>query len=287
MSINQSQVDHILSSASADDPEVKLQNLQDEVDLLKKSVKRLLIDIRERMNELENPFILASAASTPSIIQPVPAPAPEPSLEEEKVTQAKEPVADIPVSSQVDSHATPEKSVSGNPSVIHNPYDIPSYQQLMSDEAMLKNLQQKLAGLQPETDKPREEKLHLQKLHQLFEWTNRMVKKYGHDRLEIMMQSYRTMGYIEEDAFDQVIEIARLMPESLGECHEIGSKEFVSELYILNRILSPNDASLDREMIEVLMAMHNATDLQKEATSDREGKTTASTEDWIKMLDRI
>jgi len=60
MAINQSQVDHILSSSSADDPEAKLQALQDEVDLLKKSIKRLLIDIRERMNEMENPFIVAS-----------------------------------------------------------------------------------------------------------------------------------------------------------------------------------------------------------------------------------
>ena len=157
----------------------------------------------------------------------------------------------------------------------------------MADEAILKNLQQKIGGVQVPPEKPPEGKLHLQKLHQLFEWTNRMVKKYGHDRLEIMMQSYRTMGYIEEDAYSQVIEIARLMPESLGECHEIGSKEFVSELYILNRILTPNDASLDRDMIEVLMAMHNAPDIQKETTSDRDGKTGASTEDWIKMLDRI
>ncbi|MFA5395781.1 MAG: hypothetical protein WC346_07205, partial [Methanogenium sp.] len=63
MAVNQSQVDHIISSASADDPEVRLQSLQDEVDLLKKSIKRLLIDIRERMNELENPFIVASMQS--------------------------------------------------------------------------------------------------------------------------------------------------------------------------------------------------------------------------------
>ena len=60
MAVNQSQVDHILSTASADDPEVKLQNLQDEVDLLKKSVKKLLIDLRERMNEMDNPFIISS-----------------------------------------------------------------------------------------------------------------------------------------------------------------------------------------------------------------------------------
>ena len=94
MSINQSQVDHIISSASVDDPEVKLQNLQDEVDLLKKSVKKLLIDIRERMNELENPFILASAASSPPSANP--APAAQSSHEEEKPSLQKEHVPEAP-----------------------------------------------------------------------------------------------------------------------------------------------------------------------------------------------
>ena len=60
MAINQAQVDHIISTASADDPEVRMQRLQDDVDLIKKSIKKLLIDIRDRMNELENPFVLGS-----------------------------------------------------------------------------------------------------------------------------------------------------------------------------------------------------------------------------------
>ena len=61
MAVNQSQVDHIITAASEDDPEVKLQNLEREVDLIKTSIKRLLMDIRERMNELENPFTLAAS----------------------------------------------------------------------------------------------------------------------------------------------------------------------------------------------------------------------------------
>src|SRR5271169_5241371 len=61
MAVNQSQVDHIITAASEDDPEVKLQNLEREVDLIKTSIKRLLMDIRERMNELENPFTLTAA----------------------------------------------------------------------------------------------------------------------------------------------------------------------------------------------------------------------------------
>ncbi len=62
MAVNQSQVDHIITAASEDDPEVKLQNLEREVDLIKTSIKRLLMDIRERMNELENPFTLTAVA---------------------------------------------------------------------------------------------------------------------------------------------------------------------------------------------------------------------------------
>src|SRR5512136_3019355 len=64
MAVNQSQVDHIITAASEDDPEVKLQNLEREVDLIKTSIKRLLIDIRERMNELENPFTLVTTGTS-------------------------------------------------------------------------------------------------------------------------------------------------------------------------------------------------------------------------------
>ena len=63
MAVNQAQVDHIITAASEDDPEVKLQNLEREVDLIKTSIKRLLMDIRERMNELENPFTLTAPAA--------------------------------------------------------------------------------------------------------------------------------------------------------------------------------------------------------------------------------
>ena len=66
MAVNQSQVDHIITAASEDNPEVKLQNLEREVDLIKTSIKRLLMDIRERMNELENPFTLAATGTSRS-----------------------------------------------------------------------------------------------------------------------------------------------------------------------------------------------------------------------------
>ena len=100
---------------------------------------------------------------------------------------------------------------------------------------------------------PVNEKLRLQKVYKLFKWTNQSVKKFGHDRLEIMLESYRAMGYITKESCDEIREISRLMPANLGEEHEVGPDEFVAELYALNRILAPSDTSLDRDMIEVMM----------------------------------
>ncbi|WAI01046.1 FlaD/FlaE family flagellar protein [Methanogenium organophilum] len=287
MAINQSQVDHIINSASADDPEVKLQNLQDEVDLLKKSIKKLLIDIRERMNELENPFIVASMQ------QELP----------RSVSSPEVPTDDLQEEVQIPEQTTMQPSPaeeSGTQSV-HEPLNTgslqqpaslvserspsPEFSQLSKDESLLLSLHQKMEELSPAEKNAAPEKVRLQKLHRLFEWTNKMVKKYGHDRLEIMIESYRTMGYISEDSYQQVNDIARLMPESLGESHEISSDEFVSELYVLNRILSPRDSSLDRDMIEVLMDMR-AGQVSPEETPGKT-KNKMAKDEWIDMLDRI
>ena len=97
------------------------------------------------------------------------------------------------------------------------------------------------------------EKLRLRKVHRLFGWTSKIINRYGHDRLEILLQSYVSMSYLTDEMAGQIREIGRLLPASLGELHVIGPDEFVSELYILNRILDPKDNTLDEDMIEVLM----------------------------------
>ena len=46
-----------VAAPSAGDTDVKLLKLQDEMDLVKTSIKKLLIDIRDRLNEKDNPFL--------------------------------------------------------------------------------------------------------------------------------------------------------------------------------------------------------------------------------------
>ncbi|MBP2132976.1 hypothetical protein J2128_000897 [Methanomicrobium sp. W14] len=280
MAINQSQVDHIISAASADDPEVKLQNLQDEVDLLKKSVKKLLIDLRERLNETENPFIVSNSlpqAGLPPVLS-------EEHEPDENETQGKnETVPEVtpaPDDTLSDIEVFPENNPDDS---INQNYPVPADKNsMMLLKKQIEDIEKNAKEIPVDTkqkDRPR-----LQKLHRLFEWVSRMVKKYGQDRLLIMTESYKAMGYINETACDQVKEISKLMPETIGDFHEISSEEFVAELYVLNRILFPEDSSLDREMIEVMM---DKREISEKETSDKKTGENTSEDDWIDLLEKV
>jgi hypothetical protein len=253
MAVNQSPVDHTITVASEDTPEVKLQNLEREVDLIKTSIKRLLMDIRERMNELENPFSLAATGTSGAAMDAQEA--------QRSALDAREAALEARESMLEAAKITKESDnkkelLSRKTEPVSPPVD---NSKRILDEQMLAVLRSqpgvlpKAAYVTPAPAVPVNEKLRLQKVYKLFKWTNQAVKKVGHDRLEIILESYRAMGYIPKESCDEIREISRLMPANLGEEHEVGPDEFVAELYALNRILSPNDTSLDRDMIEVMM----------------------------------
>lgn len=266
MAVNQAQVDHIIATASADDPEVKLQKLQDEVDLMKTSIKRLLIDIRERMNELENPFA-AVARGGPMIggheanrgqqegATPAGEAAPAAKELQRSVTDGRGEATGVP----------PERQ--------EKPADMQ-----MEIQRILQELNSGLKGQKGvETESTIKSKLRT--VHRLFDWASKMVRKYGHDRFELMLNSYHVMGYLSEDQLLQIREMSRLMPATLGDLREIGPDEFIFELYTLNRILDPVDTSLDRDMLEVMMEKRKQT----LALEHNETKDLSLEESWQKI----
>nr|WP_319375586.1 hypothetical protein [uncultured Methanoregula sp.] len=307
MAVNQSQVDHIITAASEDDPEVKLQNLEREVDLIKTSIKRLLMDIRERMNELENPFTLSAAAGGGAVT-------PE-GLESSDVEDAKKSALEAREAaldareSQLDAtkakmDGEPKKESSQQKE--ETSLSPANEERKLLEEQMLAALKSQVAmggKATPATPPTQQlnEKLRLQKVYKLFKWTHQSVKKFGHDRLEIMLESYRVMGYIPKESADEIREISRLMPANLGEEHEVGPDEFVAELYALNRILAPNDTSLDRDMIEVMMEQRQQEmpvperkteeriDLSAISLNEKKNssKNKEKDEEWMNLPDRI
>jgi hypothetical protein len=316
MAVNQSQVDHIITAASEDDPEVKLQNLEREVDLIKTSIKRLLMDIRERMNELENPFTLTAAAggAAPSAASPANI---DTEVDEAKKSamEAREAALDARESQLDASKAKMESEKKADVQAYKpepaRPAPADDRPPIIDDQvlALLRSqvtVPQKNSLSGPTApvipaEPPANEKLRLQKVYKLFKWTTQSVKKFGHDRLEIMLESYRAMGYITKESCDEIREISRLMPANLGEEHEVGPDEFVAELYALNRILSPNDTSLDRDMIEVMMEKRQQEPAAKEISGGERIEFTApalqenppavrkkdKNEEWMNLPDRI
>ena len=321
MAVNQAQVDHIITAASEDDPEVKLQNLEREVDLIKTSIKRLLMDIRERMNELENPFTLTAGSgemrgASDKTVESELGNAKKSALEaREAALDARESQMDA-TKSKMETEEEKRKETASHktepamPQVPpYSPPQVPSYNppqedRRVFDEQMLAAFRAQVPAPQktatPPVAEPVSEKLRLQKVYKLFKWTNEAVKKYGHDRLEIILESYRAMGYITKESTDEIKEISRLMPANLGDEHEVGPDEFVAELYSLNRILVPNDTSLDRDMIEVMMEQRlqgtpaggNKGDGRLDISAPSAGERKSSKhkekeEEWMNLPDRI
>ncbi|KLK87180.1 hypothetical protein SZ63_11275 [Methanoculleus sediminis] len=260
--VDQAQIDKILSGASSEDPEARLDTLEKELDFVKTSIKRLLIDLRERMNELDNPFTSAAASYAGNRFEhPDVAPDNEDADEEMAVTDA--------LPADLDDQAN--TAIEGLGSGLF-PADLKTACLPETGTAALP--QGKPAG-----------KLKLQKVHRLFEWVHRGCSRYGHEHMAIMIDAYRSMGYITEEVSDQIGEIMRMAPETRRDVQEIGPNEFVSELYVLNRILDPDDSTLDRDMIEVLMLS------RRDAGEQDEGKTSSQERNagdaWIELLDRI
>ena len=245
MAVNQTQVDDIINAASVQDPAVRLQTLEREVDLLKKSIKHILMDIRERMNEMENPFVIVSSGGSKKTIENPETDARVSALEaREAALDARE--SQLELESQ---QPEPLVEILCPPSE-PDPVSLIQQYPVKEDLSVLANLQYGI----PARNLPSLDPLPLQKAYNLFNWTRRGVKKFGHSRLEILVDCYCIMGYIQKKTADEIRQISHLMPLSIGEEHEIDAEEFVSEIYSLNRILVPHDTSFDRDMIEVMMS---------------------------------
>ncbi|MDD1656502.1 MAG: hypothetical protein LUO87_03905 [Methanomicrobiales archaeon] len=257
------------ATASTSNSEERLLKIQDDIDLLKTSIKKLLIDIRERMNDKDNPFVHAPAESGRVGAVHIELGGHEGGGRKEESASPPEPATPAvtePLEGQASKKVPPI------------PPGVPRTQGLVENQ-ILQMMRETGAGPRVSS-----EKLRLQKVHRLFEWTDKIVNRYGHDRLEMMLQAYGGLGYISRDAMAQVKEIARLMPATLGEIHEVGPDAFVSELYVLNRILDPNDTSLDRDMIEVLMSTKRTEGRGEGAKAQ---KLAEEVDEWIKTLDQI
>ncbi|MEM0331328.1 MAG: hypothetical protein QXW84_08170, partial [Archaeoglobaceae archaeon] len=63
---------------------------------------------------------------------------------------------------------------------------------------------------------------------------------------KLMLEVFESTGYIKSDTKDLIIKLADLVKSN-------GSKEVLIELYRLNKVLNPNDRSLDSDLLALLL----------------------------------
>jgi hypothetical protein len=252
VAVDQERVAEIIMAASADDPAVRLQNLEREVDLLKITIKRILMDIRERMNELENPFTIGASGVS---LSGAGSSGQEMDVKESAL-DAREAALDARESGLKLSNDSAETK---KPQEMEPDKTGPDPLLSLLEDPVPDRIS-RVPGSWPvfaaspvPAHPPAPEMLPLQKAYNLFRWTQSGAKKFGNDPLITLAETYCVMGYIQKRTLDEIRELSRLMPISLGRDQPIGPDEFVFEIYTLNRILSPGDTSLDRDMIEVMM----------------------------------
>lgn len=331
MADNPVQVDPVPvpAKSSGEEQDARIQSLEREVDLLKTSIKRLLIDIRERMNEIENPFTIAAMPGAKGNGTDVKSREKEADAAKnaeyekkdadlkvrEELLKAEQQKIAAPVPSPMPQYPPqlppqyPAQVPPQYPQQFPSPYPVQTppmhagIERHMIDEQLVAQFKAQATGFKGSVPAPQAnpaEKSRLRKVYKLFRWTEQAVRKYGNDRLETILQSFRTMGHISKDSYDEIKEIAKLMPASLGDDHEVGPDEFVAELYTLNRIVSPEDTSLDRDMIEVMMEQRSQMmpSLMPSSIPRVEFPTIPSKEkkparnqefeeDWMNLPDRI
>ena len=235
--------------ASNEDRAAKLQNLEREVFVIKTTIKSLLINIRDSLND-QGYSQTSSYAISPSgqtRIEPelnITSIAESAFVAKKAALEARESLLDMTEAVAETKPAIPSPSNGIMEAVLY-----PGTQKRLFQRPHISEDNREQDSPGPDLT----DRLQLQKLHQIFRWTNGAVEKFGHDRLTIMLESYCVMGYLPRNKADQIREMSRIMPANLGDAHELGPDEFVYEIYALNRIFAPEDTTFDRDMIEVLM----------------------------------
>lgn len=259
--IDQTEIDKILAGASADDPGARLDALEKELDFVKTSIKRLLIDLRERMNELDNPFTNAAMYTESRFGQP------EATVNDKSEELTSD--AEFSIEDSEDREGTQTQPVVD-----------------LDEERFPREIADLLPDDMPTISQARSpEKLKLQRIHRLFAWVHRGCNKYGHEHMNVMIDAYLSMGYIAKEVSSQIRDIMRMIPETRRDLQDIGPNEFVSEIYVLNRILDPNDSTLDRDMIEVLMLAHHRP--EERGVGGPSSHEHDASDTWVDLLDRI
>jgi archaellum component FlaD/FlaE len=284
--MDQSAINKIILDSAADDPDKKLEKLEKEVMILKGSIKKLIVDIREQMNNAENPFLNIQQLQMPPqapVIKEDPIelevhnkpewdeegtePAeekPEPKKKDKKAAKEKgdsesdrEPGAGQEKPGKKDERedpglpAGPERGLPRDDSYSRRELEL--FKEYEEQKRMLDTLKSKTTACGPAM-LTGSRRIDPYTINQIMDWTRMMLRKNGSERLSDLLEMYVSTGYISDETKAIIQRMSKLMEsEPARPPKKLDIKECVSDLYTLYVILNPGDKDLDSRMLNVLL----------------------------------
>jgi len=226
--LDQSSIDQIVAAAEEDTIEGKVAKLEKEVEVIKGSIKKLLIDIRETLNSLENPFqslqnlaemLESTTPPKPQTIQVVPV---EPKEEEKKEEEKKE--EEEAKQEEVGEEKREEK------------------EKVEEEQEEKERMATKIEELKVI---PKEVKMDLLTMYYVMRWAKSMLAKYDVYMIKGILELLESANYITPDTRELISKIIDLViaVENL--------EDLVVDIYdLLHRLAKGESIRIDTTNIE-------------------------------------
>lgn len=233
--MDQSAINKIIMDAESEDPARKLEKLEKEFQILKGSIKKLILDIREQMNNAENPFLNIQQIQAPAPVPRIETPAPEDIV--------IEPEEKSSITNRDEAQFKPEETGMENKMI-----------EMEEQSRMLEDMMSRTRDSLGTGTRIKPGRIDPFTMTRLMEWTRAMIRKNGMERFNDLIEMYVLTGYINEDMKVVIQKVAKLMETEPHKApRRLDIKDCVSDLYALNIILNPKDKEFDSKMLSVLL----------------------------------
>lgn len=222
---DQSSIVKFVADTESETIESKVENLEKEINEIKGSIKALLMDIRETMSVLENPFQeIQGIANISSAIINANVKSYEVDDDEDRLHE--------------DANRRKEKAKESESDNIGLGLGDPAYKNSFED---LKQAAKKL----PKT--PDTKLIDPMSFYKTIVWSKDMVEKYDQETIKELAEVFFKLGYISRDIKEVIIRTTEMLDKS----NDLDSA--VMDLYRLYHILNPEDPSPDSKVLDYVL----------------------------------
>ena len=219
--------------------EDRIASLETELDMTKGTIKKLVMDIREMMNTLENPFVALQDGEI-NVATNV---APKNEIDEKKNEK------------QAESEKEIEKNNNNNQAeTITNDNNTATNNMASTEANMRYHSHESMSGVPPITPASLNNangQIDLLMFTGLVKWTEQVLRRFDHEQFSKMLDVFELSGYIPEKTKNLLSSISMLTDIVPIQ------NDLILDLYRLNRLLNPEDKNLDSTALSMILNSEN------------------------------